>query len=248
MTAILTHLTRDVLVGVIDLLQSRAVHAVAGQRHRYQPVSFCDGDPIRLARHYRDLGLSELYVADLDAIVGRKVNAMALESIAVAFDGNLIIDPGWTGNADDSLVDAMSVMESLSGRSRWVAATESMMGANDLGRLADCVSPERVLLGLDYRMGRPLRSAKTNENVIQDSEWIETAIRLGCAGSVLLDLASVGANSGPMTGGLCRRLKQKWPAAFVYSGGGLRSAEDVQELRQNGCDRCLVATALFPKK
>ena len=248
MTAILTHTTRDVLVGVIDLLRSRAVHAVAGQRQNYQPVSFCDGDPRRLARHYRDLGLRELYVADLDAIAGRQFNAKALALIAAAFDGNLILDLGWTGRPDSSLLEAMRVLDSSSERFFWVAATESMKGTQDLSCLADCVSAERLLLGLDYRMGRPLRSSEAGEGAIQDCEWIETASGLGCAGSVVLDLASVGARSGPTTGDLCRRLKQHWPDASIYSGGGLRSAEDVHDLRQHGCDRCLVATALYPQE
>ena len=53
------------VIGVIDLLNGRAVRACAGRRDRYPPI----GDPVDLARryveHYR---LLELYVADLDAI------------------------------------------------------------------------------------------------------------------------------------------------------------------------------------
>ena len=46
-----------------------------GERERYRPVSSVlageDGDPLALARAFRsELGLDELYVADLDAITG----------------------------------------------------------------------------------------------------------------------------------------------------------------------------------
>src|SRR4051794_13270547 len=63
------------VVGVIDLKGGAAVHAVRGERERYRPVRSAiggdDGDALALARGFRDaLGLQEIYVADLDAIVG----------------------------------------------------------------------------------------------------------------------------------------------------------------------------------
>ena len=58
------------VIGVLDLLGGRAVHARAGRRDSYEPVR--GGDGVALARWYmRDVGLTELYAADLDAILGR---------------------------------------------------------------------------------------------------------------------------------------------------------------------------------
>src|SRR4051812_49736255 len=63
------------VVGVIDLKDGTAVHAVRGERERYRPVRSVvggdDGDALALARGFRaELELDELYVADLDAITG----------------------------------------------------------------------------------------------------------------------------------------------------------------------------------
>ncbi len=56
------------MIGVIDLLDGQAVHARGGRRDEYQPI----GDAVELARMYVDRhGVKELYVADLNAIVGR---------------------------------------------------------------------------------------------------------------------------------------------------------------------------------
>ena len=64
------------IIGVVDLLAGRAVHARAGQRETYRPVQSVagtaieSGDALALARTYVvHLGLTELYVADLDAII-----------------------------------------------------------------------------------------------------------------------------------------------------------------------------------
>ena len=55
------------VIGVIDVRGAQAVHARAGQRDQYKPI----GDAVELARTYVDRhGIAELYVADLDAIVG----------------------------------------------------------------------------------------------------------------------------------------------------------------------------------
>src|SRR5215207_9055025 len=64
------------IVGVIDIRDGRAVHARGGVRASYEPVRDVAGvdvrgDALALARVYvEQLGVPELYVADLDAITG----------------------------------------------------------------------------------------------------------------------------------------------------------------------------------
>jgi hypothetical protein len=75
------------VVGVIDLKAGTAVHAVRGERESYRPVSSViggdDGDAVALARGFRsELGLDELYVADLDAIVGDGENSARIGVLA----------------------------------------------------------------------------------------------------------------------------------------------------------------------
>src|SRR5438105_11164971 len=87
------------IVGVIDLLGGRAVHARAGRRETYQPVdAVIGGTPIRggdalgLARAYVDrLGIEELYAADLDALAGGAVQDTLVEAI-VALGVPLLLD------------------------------------------------------------------------------------------------------------------------------------------------------------
>src|SRR4051795_5614583 len=75
------------VVGVIDLKDGTAVHAVRGERERYRPVrsvmSGDDGDAVALARAFRsELGLGEVYVADLDAMGGGDGNPALLTALA----------------------------------------------------------------------------------------------------------------------------------------------------------------------
>ena len=61
------------IVGVIDLMGGVVVRAVAGRREAYRPIvsPLCPGcDPLEVAQALLDLGVRELYIADLDAIAG----------------------------------------------------------------------------------------------------------------------------------------------------------------------------------
>ena len=91
------------VVGVIDLKDGTAVHAVRGERERYRPVSSAiggdDGDALALARGFREaLGIEEVYVADLDAIVGRSDPPREATtprcSRALAGEARLMVDAG----------------------------------------------------------------------------------------------------------------------------------------------------------
>jgi len=74
------------VIPVIDLKGGIVVHAVAGDRARYQPVrSVLAPDPLpaTIARAFRETGVFDtVYVADLDAISGQQPNSDALQQIA----------------------------------------------------------------------------------------------------------------------------------------------------------------------
>ncbi len=229
------------IVGVIDLCNSHAVHAIAGDRANYRSVEFCDGDAIALAAYYRQLGLAGLYIADLDAIIDGAMQVTILDALCTASRGEVLVDMGWTGDESQPTRDAVAALAEKHPSSLWIAASESMRSKEALAELAAIVSPTNVLLGLDYRRGALV--ARTGDEQV----WVRAATALDCRGFVILDLASVGTNAGPATIETCRRVKQASPHRRVYSGGGVRTAADVRLLAENGCDRCLVATALHPR-
>ena len=75
------------IIGVIDLKDGQAVHARGGRRNEYSPVAeaagtVINGDAVKLAGVYLDtFGLTDVYVADLDAITSAAPNDDVLRSI-----------------------------------------------------------------------------------------------------------------------------------------------------------------------
>lgn len=232
------------LIGVIDLKDGCAVHAVAGKRDQYQPVSLpgavSRGYPQQLVDFYAARGLSRLYIADLAAIERRSPQTVVLRETlesARQFD-SILLDLGWRGDEDRSSIEMIARWEREFPNLCFVAATESAVSPDAFRKLADVVGSDRVFLGLDYRGGQMIGKDANERDSIRSAS--DHALR----GIVVLDLESVGISSGPTTAAIVRRVKKQYPGGTIVSGGGIRSADDVHELIQSGCDHCLVATAL----
>ncbi|MDG2220616.1 MAG: HisA/HisF-related TIM barrel protein [Rubripirellula sp.] len=229
------------LVGVIDLLDGSAVHAIAGQRSSYRPVLFCDGDPHQLLDHYLSHDVKSVYIADLSAIQHRTPNWKLLRSLVSHPELDCVwLDIGWRGTESDQAIDTIRQLVDLFPTLQFIAASESCEKVGSLRQLANYAGATRTWLGLDYRDGK-LLGCESKERT-----WIDTATELNAAGFVILDLAAVGTRDGSTTKSICRRVRQRSPSLKILSGGGVRHAEDSQRLHAAGCDKILVATALQP--
>lgn len=226
------------IIGVIDLRRGRAVHAVAGERDRYAPVAMAagvriDGDPATLARVYAGrLGVREIYVADLDAIVDRRPNDAAIEAIASA-GAPLWLDAGVASPGDAARVAALRVHTVI-------VALETLPSWHALGEAVEALGGDRVAFGLDLRGGRPMGSLA--------GDWLPERLAAHAAGEgvgtvVVLDLARVGAGAG-LDLDMLARVRDAAPSVRLAAGGGVRGPEDLEALAAAGCDAALIATAL----
>jgi phosphoribosylformimino-5-aminoimidazole carboxamide ribotide isomerase len=221
------------VIGVIDLKDGLAVHAVRGERQRYRPVrsGLVDGaDPVAVARALRDrLGLRELYVADLDAIAGGRGHDDVLRALAT--EAELMVDAG--------VGDAAGVERVLSlGAARAIVGTETLKNAAAFAELP----LDRLVLSLDMRAGRVL--ARDPElATLGPGEALARLTRAGLREAIVLDLARVGSGEGPDVG-LLGELHGRFPQLALLAGGGVRDAADLRALGQAGAAGALVATAL----
>jgi phosphoribosylformimino-5-aminoimidazole carboxamide ribotide isomerase len=225
------------VIPVIDLKGAAAVHAVRGERERYRPlrselVTGCD--PVAVARAVRDkLGLDELYVADLDAIAGRRAHRETIA--ALAREVRVMVDAGVTEVAQVGRLLELGV-------ARVVIGTETLANERALARLRAALPDAPLVLSLDLRAGRVLSA----EPALQRLSAPEALARLGRAGvreAIALDLARVGSGAGPDVA-LARELSARFPDVELLSGGGVRDLADLHALAEAGVAGALLATAL----
>ena len=82
------------------MLDGIVVHAVKGQRSKYQPLKsqICNStDPLKVALSFKEFGFKSLYIADLNAIMGKGNNSAAIEEIALLTGLEIMVDSGTNG-------------------------------------------------------------------------------------------------------------------------------------------------------
>jgi phosphoribosylformimino-5-aminoimidazole carboxamide ribotide isomerase len=229
------------VIGVIDLLDGQAVHARGGKRDEYQPI----GDAIELARTYVErLGVSELYVADLDAIDDRDPERVALRTAVrrATLSGspaNTIakIAPTWLDAGISSVERAREAIDI--GAAHVVVGLETLSSFAALRQICGAVRGSRVAFSLDLRDGEPLGIGHGEDAVALATR----AIDAGAGAIVVLDLARVGMRTG-LDLDLLARVRTAAPGVELVAGGGVRDADDLARLADAGCDAALVGTAL----
>jgi phosphoribosylformimino-5-aminoimidazole carboxamide ribotide isomerase len=234
------------MIGVIDLLGGNAVHAVAGRRNEYRNIvadGVIQGDAISLAKRYARLGLTSLYIADLDAIIGSAPNTDLLARFA-ASGIELWIDAGTAGPTVRALIGDST-------QTRFILPTESYSSIEAWSAACERMDVCKVVMGLDLAGARMRFLDQANSQMVQSddlreniSSWIDGAIAMGVESILVLDLSYVGTNRGAGTVESCEVISRHWPSMRLISGGGVRNAADVNLLLGAGCDRVLVATAL----
>jgi phosphoribosylformimino-5-aminoimidazole carboxamide ribotide isomerase len=218
------------VVPVIDLKDGTAVHAVRGERERYRPV----GDPLSLARAFRsELGLDELYVADLDAIGGRGDHSAIIG--ALAREARVMADAGVSEpERARALLD--------SGAHRVIVGTETLSGPAALDRLLAELPAGAVILSVDLRDGGAL-SPHPQLAGLAALDAVARLNRTGVREAIVLDLARVGSGAGPDVA-LIAEIHDAFPDLELLAGGGVRDVEDLRALDAAGAAGALVATAL----
>jgi phosphoribosylformimino-5-aminoimidazole carboxamide ribotide isomerase len=226
------------VIGVVDLKGGHAVRARGGRRDAYAPVGAIggtpiDGDPLALGRAYVDqLALHTLYAADLDAIAGGDMHAGAIAGLAA-------IAPLWVDAGISSPELARRVLALKAARA--VVGLETMPSFDALSAICDAIGGERVVFSLDLRGGAPVTGSRLP---LSPPEMLASrAVDAGAGAVIVLDLARVGAATGPDFH-LLARVAAAVPAVGLFAGGGIRDAADLARLADVGCAGALVASAL----
>jgi phosphoribosylformimino-5-aminoimidazole carboxamide ribotide isomerase len=258
------------IVPVLDVMSGNVVRAIGGRRSEYRPLVStltASTEPLAVADAIRTRhGLSEFYLADLDAIEGA---APALDTFdrLRAIGLQLWVDAGVRDARDaeritehvDSIVVGLETVrgpevlaeickflrpsppasEGEGMGMRGVGPNPSPDPSSKRGREKDS-SP---IFSLDLRDGQPLADC-TAWGTTDPLLIAERAIAAGIRRMIVLDLARVGRTDGPGTEDLVHALIHRFTGIDVFVGGGVRDRDDLERLESIGVAGVLVASAL----
>lgn len=216
------------VIPALDLKGDAVVHAKAGNRADYRPITSPFGvadNPVAIARGLLDVTASaSLYIADLDAIAGIGNHFELVRGLSYALPGTALwIDAGFSDVADCAFWLPLGAT--------LVIGSESLIAVDDWREIRAAFG-ESVVLSLDFDAG----GQKGPDALFDDPAlWPRRVIAM--------NLGRVGTDQGPDTDGL-KSLIGMADGRAVFAAGGIRDARDLLAIADLQAHGAVLATAL----
>jgi phosphoribosylformimino-5-aminoimidazole carboxamide ribotide isomerase len=229
------------VIPVIDILNGIVVHAVRGIRKEYQPLQSVltkSIEPLEIARTFKNIGFTDLYVADLDAIIDCSTNFNILKKISNETNLKLMVDAGVT-----SIDRAQRLLDN--GVSKLIIGTETLQKKSFVSDTVRHFGNERIVISLDLKGNKTL--VKLGFDGCSDPFCLLKQFKeMEISQIIVLDLLRVGSGEGVNVDFLRKVISEI--NVDIYVGGGIRDINDLIELKSLGVSGALVATALHTGK
>ncbi len=193
-------------------------------------------DPVEVAVRFQEEGARRLHVIDLDAALDEGNNRDVIDAICKA-----VVVPVQVGGGVRTLGDIAEVVQL--GAARAILGTSAALDPSFVARAVEEYA-ERVLVAVDVRGGHVMVKGWTEEGPVLD----EIMPALNDAGSPRYLVTAI-ARDGTLDGPDLRLYRQVLGLTDrpVIASGGVRTAEDVWELRDIGCEAAVTGKALYEK-
>lgn len=227
------------IIPVIDILDSKAVHAIKGERAKYKPLKsklINSSDPIEIIKDLKQkFNFREFYIADLDAIIKYSPNLQLLSTILKIPEIDLILDPGIKDKEDLLKYSKYNIKKLILG-------LETINDYNVIYEGLRILGKSKLIVSLDMFKGKIISKIKDlrNQNPINVVNKLK---RFGVEELILLDLFRVGQKIGGIPQIYLKILKSFKGAVLV--GGGIKDLMDLTSYYNNKFSGVLIATALY---
>ncbi|KXA91814.1 hypothetical protein AKJ63_00765, partial [candidate division MSBL1 archaeon SCGC-AAA259D18] len=189
-------------------------------------------DPLDVAMAFQDLGLKELYVADLNAISFNGHNLDSIGDIISSTQLKVMIDGGF-----GRVREAKEYIDK--GASKIVFATETLESFDEIYEIKNRYGvPLTASIDLDEREV----IAKSQEILLPFPEIVQKFSDEEATEILILSLDRVGTSKGPAKEIIKEVLE--WTELPLLVGGGTRNIDDIFQLEELGVSGVLIATAL----
>ncbi|MDD5615143.1 MAG: HisA/HisF-related TIM barrel protein [Candidatus Methanoperedens sp.] len=221
------------IIFVLDILNGTAVHAIRGERSKYQPVAgskVCNSSaPLDMIF---TLAPREVYIADLDRLQHQGDNFELIKEIS-----------GKTRTMADIGVENMNDVEKCAKiADTIILGTET--ASFDLIEKAAVRFPGRINVSIDMKNRKVLTKDRNME--VEPVELVKRLNDHEIRDIIVLELTRVGTGAGIDEGFLTDIAAVS--SHNVLVGGGIKDMDDIEALKRIGISGALVATAVHSGK
>ncbi len=222
------------IIAAIDIMDGTCVRLTQGD---YSRRTVYGREPLDVARELEEHGIKYLHLVDLDgAREGKIRNQGVLESITgmtglqVDFSGGI--------RSDDDIRTAFSCGASQ--------VTCGSIAVNEpdlfLKWLAD-YGPERIILGADFRQRKVATGGWLSASETDIIDFLRNYRSQGVVFAMCTDIEKDGMLGGPSLD-IYKEIVRIDGLSLIASGG-ISSAEDVQLVREAGCEAVIIGKAIY---
>ncbi len=227
------------IIPAIDIRGGNCVRLYKGD---FEQETIFPVDPVELAKKYQADGAQILHVVDLDAAKsGSLENRDVIRDLVEAVDMDVQVGGGVRDAASAAFLLAMGVH-------RVVIGSLAMKQPDVIVELLNRYGPSRVCVALDVRPNGTDYKL-TAEGWLEDvptklETLLDFYVKYGIEHVLITDISRDGAMTGPNVG-LYQSIVDEYPTIKLQASGGVRSVEDLRELKAAGAAAAIVGKALL---
>ena len=218
------------VIPAIDVLEGRVVRLSQGRR---EAVTIEGGDPVELARRFRDEGARRLHLVDLDGAFSGLPTLHLVERVAAA--GGLPLQVGGGYRTTKAIADAIAA-----GADRVIVGTAAL-SPSFLGE-ATALFAGQLVVAIDVRDGEVAVDGWTRTSGTTPAALAGDCAGAGVARLLVTSTARDGSLAGPDVDLLAEMLLAGLP---VIAAGGISSIDDLLVVRDLGCEAAVAGSALL---
>ncbi len=226
------------IIPAIDIINGKCVRLEKGD---YSKVKSYHEDPVEVARQFESAGLKRLHLVDLDGAKAKKIiNYSILRQICT--ETSLHVDFG------GGVKDPEQVVKVFDAGAKQVTGGSIAAKNRDLFLAwIENYGTEKIILGADVLDGKIMVSGWKESTSIDLFEFLEYYLDVGIRYVICTDIMKDGMMAGPSVE-LYREIITKYPDIKLIASGGIRSIEDLNELKREGLYGAIVGKAIHEQK
>jgi len=226
------------IIPVLDIFNSKAVHAKKGEREKYKPLKsnlFNTQNPMNIINILsKELKFEKFYIADLNGITNRNPNLKLLEELLEIPKIEILLDPGIFNIGDIKIFSNFNI--------KLIIGLETIKNFKIINEGLKIFGQTNLIISIDMYKGKIITKAKDLVNM-KPILIIKKLGFLGIKNIILLDLFRVGQKLGGIPPSYLQIVKEF--DGNIIVGGGIKNYDDIINYREKKFSGVLIATALY---
>jgi phosphoribosylformimino-5-aminoimidazole carboxamide ribotide isomerase len=223
------------IIPAIDIIEGKCVRLSKGD---YNTKKVYNENPLEVAKSFEDHGIEFLHLVDLDGAKSKKIiNHKILEQIASKT--RLKIDFGGGLKSDEDLKIAFN-----SGANQITGGSIAVKDPITFEKWISKYGSQQIILGADCQNEKIAVSGWKEESDLKVLPFIKDYYKKGISYVICTDISKDGMLEGPSFD-LYKSILKENPEIKLIASGGVTSLEDLQILKDIGCEGAILGKAIY---